>query len=171
MKVPRLGVKSELQLPDYTTATATWDPSLICNLHHGSQQWQILNLLSEARDITHVLMDTSWVHYHWATMGTPTPIYTPPSSVEGFHFLHTFSVLNDLDWFLRLWPQTLNLLLLFWSYSSNWGTVKCLLQIPQRDPPEQSWASSVAHRAFCLSTENFVNEEKLRGISKTCHVS
>ena len=30
MEVPRLGVKSELQLPAYTTATATQDPSLGC---------------------------------------------------------------------------------------------------------------------------------------------
>ena len=27
-EVPRLGVKSELQLPTYTTATATWDSNL-----------------------------------------------------------------------------------------------------------------------------------------------
>ena len=34
MEVPRLGVKSERYLPAYTTATATatWDPSHICNL-------------------------------------------------------------------------------------------------------------------------------------------
>ena len=30
MEVPRLGVESELQLPVYTTATATKDPSRIC---------------------------------------------------------------------------------------------------------------------------------------------
>ena len=38
MEVPRLGVKSELQLPPYTIATATRDPSSICNLHtaHGN---------------------------------------------------------------------------------------------------------------------------------------
>ena len=29
MEAPRLGVKSDLQLPAYTTATATWDPSSI----------------------------------------------------------------------------------------------------------------------------------------------
>ena len=50
MEVPRLGVESELQLLAYTTATATRDPSRICNLHHSSQQHHILNALSEARD-------------------------------------------------------------------------------------------------------------------------
>ena len=45
MDVPRLGVESELQLPAYTTATATLDPSLVCNLHHSSRQHQILNPL------------------------------------------------------------------------------------------------------------------------------
>ena len=66
----RLGVKSELQLPAYTTATAIQDPSHVCNLYHSSRQHQILNPLSEARDRTYILMDTSWVFYHWATMGT-----------------------------------------------------------------------------------------------------
>ena len=61
MEVPRLGVKSELQLPAYTTATAAPDPSHICGLHHSSQQCWILNPLIEARDLTHVLVDTSWV--------------------------------------------------------------------------------------------------------------
>ena len=34
-------------------------------------QHQILNPLSKAGDGTHILMDTSWVHYCWATTGTP----------------------------------------------------------------------------------------------------
>ena len=50
MEVPTLGVKSELQLLAYTMATATQDPSCICNLHHSSGQHQILNPLREARD-------------------------------------------------------------------------------------------------------------------------
>ena len=33
MEVPRLGVESELQLPAYTTATATQDPSHIFDIH------------------------------------------------------------------------------------------------------------------------------------------
>ena len=64
MEIPRLGIELELQLPAYTTATATPDLSCICNVHHSSQQCWILNLLSEARDETSQLMDTSWVHYH-----------------------------------------------------------------------------------------------------------
>ena len=50
MEVPRLGVHLELQLLAYTTATATSDLSHVCKLHHSSQQRQILNPLSEARD-------------------------------------------------------------------------------------------------------------------------
>ena len=61
MEVPRLGVESELQLPAYTTATSTPDQSCVCDFHHSSQQRWILNPLSEARDQTHTLMDTSWV--------------------------------------------------------------------------------------------------------------
>ena len=33
MEVPRLGVQSELQLPAYTTATATQDPSQVFDLY------------------------------------------------------------------------------------------------------------------------------------------
>ena len=32
MEVPRLGVQLELQLPDYTTVTAMWDLSRICDI-------------------------------------------------------------------------------------------------------------------------------------------
>ena len=71
MEVPRLGVKSELELLAYTTAIATWDLSLVCNLYHSSWQYRILNPLSEARDQMHILMDTSWVHYCCAITGTP----------------------------------------------------------------------------------------------------
>ena len=50
MEVPRLGVKSELQLLAYATATAIQYLSCICGLHHSSQQPQILNPLNEAKD-------------------------------------------------------------------------------------------------------------------------
>ena len=64
MEVPRLGVELELHLLAYATATATQHPRRICNPHHSSWQRQILNPLSEARDRTQVLTDTSLVHYH-----------------------------------------------------------------------------------------------------------
>ena len=50
MEVPRLGVKSELQLLAYITAMAMLDLSHICYLHHSSQPCWILNLLIKARD-------------------------------------------------------------------------------------------------------------------------
>ena len=48
MKVPRLRVESELQPLAYTTATATQDPTPVCNLYHSSRQGRILNPLSKA---------------------------------------------------------------------------------------------------------------------------
>ena len=59
MEVPRLGIKAELLLLAYTTASATPDPSHICNLHRSLWQHWILNPLSEARDQTCILLDTS----------------------------------------------------------------------------------------------------------------
>ena len=61
MEVSKLGDESELQLLAYTIATAMLDPSHICDLHCRLQQCQILNTLSEARDWTCILMDTSQV--------------------------------------------------------------------------------------------------------------
>ena len=46
-------------MPACDTATATWDPSHICSLHHSSRQCRILNPLIQARDRALVLMDTS----------------------------------------------------------------------------------------------------------------
>ena len=48
----------------------TQDPSRVCNLHHSSWQCQILKPLSEARDRTCILMDTSPVCYCRATTRT-----------------------------------------------------------------------------------------------------
>ena len=74
-EVPRLGVELKLQLWAYTTAAAMWSLSRICNLCHSSWQCQILNPLSEAKDQTRVLMDTSRICYHSAMMGTSRNTY------------------------------------------------------------------------------------------------
>ena len=70
MEVPRPRFELELQPPAYATATATRGPSHICELHHSSEQCRVPNALSKARDRTCILMDISWVRYHWAMMGT-----------------------------------------------------------------------------------------------------
>ena len=57
MKVLKLGVESELQLPAYTTAPATRDLIPVFDLHHSSWQHWILDPLSEARDQP----TTSWL--------------------------------------------------------------------------------------------------------------
>ena len=58
MEVPKLGVEWGLQLPVYTTATATHGPHHICDPHHSSRS------LSEARDRTYIRMDANQVCYH-----------------------------------------------------------------------------------------------------------
>ena len=60
MEDPQLGVKSELQLPAYTTDTLkpTLDLSCIHDLHSSMQQHWILNPLSKAKDQKRILTDT-----------------------------------------------------------------------------------------------------------------
>ena len=88
MEVPRLGVQSELQLLAYTTAIATWDPSLVCDLYHSSWLRQILNPLRETRDSTCILMDTSWVV-------TTAPQQELPKAFFFFFFYSVFDLLFD----------------------------------------------------------------------------
>ena len=89
MEVPRLGVQPgvqlELQLPAYTTATETWDPSRICNLHYSSQECRILNPLNKGKDRTHILMDTSQILNPLSHSGnSPKPLRVFDSITEQF---------------------------------------------------------------------------------------
>ena len=61
----------ELQLIAYSTATATWDPSHVGDLHHSSRQRWIPDPLSKAGDRTCILIDTSRIRFRCATMGPP----------------------------------------------------------------------------------------------------
>ena len=83
-------------------ATATRDPSGICDLHHSSRQGQILNPLSEARNRTCILMDTSLVHYLWAMTGTPW-----------FAEVLNNGVGSEWMWVISLLSQRISL---FWSF-------------------------------------------------------
>ena len=71
MEVLRLRVKSELHLLACATAAVMPDLTHICDLCHSLWQCQVLNPLTEARDQTHILMDTSQIPFHCPTRGTP----------------------------------------------------------------------------------------------------
>ena len=71
MEVPRQEFELELQRLAYITATATWDPSHICTLHHSSRQCQIPDPMIEARDQTHIFTVMRWIHLCYATTGAP----------------------------------------------------------------------------------------------------
>ena len=76
MEIPRVGVDLELYLHAYTTATEKMEPSHSWDPHCSSQQHCILNPLSMVRDWTCVLIDISWVCYHWASIGNScSPFY------------------------------------------------------------------------------------------------
>ena len=77
MGVPRVGVKSELQLPAYTTATATPDPSHVCDLHHSSWQCWIRNPTEWGQGSNlHPHGNSIASLTHWATTGTPIRIFS-----------------------------------------------------------------------------------------------
>ena len=69
------------------------------HLRPTPQQRQILNPLSEARNRTHNLMDTSQVHFRWAMTGTPVFILTNCVSSNS-------SSSTYLPHLPAAWPQT-----------------------------------------------------------------
>ena len=115
MEVPRLEVEWELQLPAYTRAIATQDPSHICNLYHSSWQRQSLNPLSEARDRTHVLTVTSQVHYFQATKRTPKK-----------HNLKKYLTRQNAKGYIKLWEREKEGKAGYKTVSTQWFQVFCL---------------------------------------------
>ena len=93
MEVPRLGAELKLQLQAYTIATAPWDPSRICDLHHRLLQCQILI----PRERAGIEPKSWWIQFrfltHWATIGTPrrTNIcWTPSKPCSGTLNYHIY---------------------------------------------------------------------------------
>ena len=124
IEAPRLGVESELQLPSYTTATATSDPSCVCNLYHSSRQRRILNPLSGARDGTHILMDISQICYCWATTGT---LHIP--FLEFLFFLNLYPEVELLGYMVAL-------ILVFWGTSILFYPMAVPIYIPTNSVQE-----------------------------------
>ena len=155
MKVPRLGVKSELQLPDHAKTTTSHDPRCVCNLHHSSRQCQILNPLSEAKDQTCILMDTSWVYYHQWEFPKMTAVKVKIISRGDF----------SLGWQSKGPPRTVE-----WSLSSP-GCRACLSGLISwgvhlTDPPEGLMACLT--ELLCLVGTWM--EELLGDKAKCCYV-
>ena len=68
MEFPRLGVKSELQLQAYTTATASQDLSHICDLQHSTWQcWSLTHWVRPGIEPTSSWMIVGFVS-HWANI-------------------------------------------------------------------------------------------------------
>ena len=59
MELPRVGATAAGLC--YTVATI--DLSHVCDLHHSSRQYQILNPLREAKDQTRSLRVPSWIRF------------------------------------------------------------------------------------------------------------
>ena len=97
MEVPRLGVKLDLQLLAYTTATATQDLSCVCDLHHSSRQHGIFNPPREAREQTHILPDTRWVPYHGAKQELPLHCFCIPFRVPWYPDLLTVGTWENVN--------------------------------------------------------------------------
>ena len=109
VEVPRLGVQLELSLPATAMATAMPDPSCICDLHHSSQHCCVPDPVSESRDRTHILMDTSRIHF-CCTMGSAlfllilVPYYSKPLShlPPSLHCPTAFLISNNSSSFLSI---------------------------------------------------------------------
>ena len=111
MEVARLGVESELQLPAYATVTAKWDLSHVCGLHHSSWWCQILNPLTKARDWTHILIDTSWVHNPLSHSGNSVKLFHKTFKKKMKYFYtdtqtdnYFLEFLELANWILSLFP-------------------------------------------------------------------
>ena len=143
MEAPRLGAELELQLPAYTTATR--DLSRICDLHHSSQQCLILNPLSEARDGTHNLRDTSWVlnplnyngntsllfFYGQQVRSTGSPLSGRISAAYPYHK----SKVTDESLWKPQGPHK------SWSQPAAFPLSLPASQLKQSSPPPQRWAA------------------------------
>ena len=72
MEVSRIGGESELQVMATAIATASLDLSCVLQLTQYLEANWVLNPLSEARDQSCILTDTSWVHNMLSHIGNST---------------------------------------------------------------------------------------------------
>ena len=128
VEVPRLEVKLELQLP--VLATAVQNLSHVHDLHHSSQQSQILKALSKARHQICVLMDASQICFRWAMIGTPKLFLMKGASTFAHDYSYKF--LLSLDFCLMSKTITICYLLSLPEFDDSFSF------IPQQYDPPQS---------------------------------
>ena len=111
MEVPRLEVRSKLQLPAHSTVRATQDLSwtVAYNTDHDNARYSTHWARPGIR--FHILMDTSWIGYRWTTTGSTFLFY---------FFIITstiFSVFTSLFFYFLFFyfPNTF-----FFSYCTAW---------------------------------------------------
>ena len=98
--------RREVELQSFYSAILI--PTCACNLHHSSQRCQIPKPLTEARDWTHIFLDTSQVRYCWAMMGTP----------EKYHLKRTHTQTHTQ------WDKAQNVKKNNNSFKTNWHSKK-----------------------------------------------
>ena len=74
------------------------DPSHVCDLHHSSQQHQILNPLSKARDRILNLMVPSLICFHNTMTGTPEINFIFKSLVHQPTALKSHAGVHSAEW-------------------------------------------------------------------------
>ena len=121
MEVLRLGLKSELHLLAYTTATATADPSCIWDLHSSLWQCWILNPPECTQGSNPHLHNHVGFLTHWATRGTPKFYFLIICIVQQkwYPFQEAAALLCYYHLTLSLCPRSLLFLMLLGSISSN----------------------------------------------------
>ena len=90
----------------YTTATATWNPSPICDLYHSSWQHQILNPPIQASNPTSNHMVPSRIHFHCARTGTPAVFFNSSGKLKDkektLYFNHRRMTVNGTSTYRKL---------------------------------------------------------------------
>ena len=110
----------------------------MCDLHHSSQQCWIPDPLREARDQTHILIDTSQIHFCCTTTGTPSPP----------HFWFQFTILiSDIDLFVFLDTLFHSYMNSDWFYQGYWWSFMLIYL--------NNSTGNLSSFGFCDITPNF----------------
>ena len=151
------GVELELQLPAYATATATRNPSHICDLCRSLRQCWIHNPRSEARDQSRIFTETmlgTTVGTHCCVFSTPPPFHQDMLACN-FHGVEMVSADSRSHWTSRnTLPAN--------TPSAHPDPPPCLLCVPL--PPDKHLASFPQSSVLVATLSAYSAD--LRGVSR-----